>query len=136
MISYKDPLYIVNGDMSLGIVGPWINTCGFEYALFQASWSTVAGTGGTFGVEGTCDAALNNVVTLPAWGPTATTFASQPVAGSVLMPVGHGYPIPIVDGEFLVTQGASPLPEFVRLTYHRSAGGAANQLQVQVIGRQ
>ncbi len=135
MISHKDPDYITNGDMSADIVGPWINTCGFENVIFQASWGTVASTSGSFSIEGTCDPSKSSVVSLPSWGPTLNIFTSSPSAGTLLIASGVDCPVSMIDG-ILGLYPASPLPEFIRLRYTRSAGGAANQLQVQVIGRQ
>lgn len=130
MITYKDPTYIVNGDMSADIVGSWVNTCGFERVLFQASWSASTNTGGIFAIEGTCDPSMANVMPLTVAYNGAGPYNSS-VSGTAIF--GSGGAFGLCEFNYNLMQ---PLPEFVRLRYTRNTGGASNQLQVQVIGRQ
>jgi hypothetical protein len=124
MILFKDPSYIVNGDTSSSIEGPWIRCTACDAVLFHVSWSSGGGTAGNVSIEGTNDEAFANPVvlgvTFSEGGPSISTSS----AGSRLVStISHA------------GSAAIPLPEFVRLKFNRSDGGAANQLQVAAIGR-
>jgi hypothetical protein len=120
VIRKDEYLSLSQRDTFSDVTGDWIETLGFEQAVFVVRWTAGGGTTGSVYLEGTDDIALAPV-TLPTVYTQSNVNASA--AGVLLIASAR-------EGNQI------PLPRFVSLKFVRSGGGAAGQLSAAFLGRQ
>lgn len=121
-IRYIDEEYIVDGDMSAAITGPWIRTHGFDSIGFVLSWDsdTARDHSSIAYIEGTKDTGLGTVAIL-SYGNFDIYDAGQTVRAA---------------GPMYTANYEHFLPEYVRLKVPLTEGVTpSSTLQVTAMGR-
>ena len=122
--------YIVNGNMTANILGPWIRVRDMNSLSFKGKWAAAAATG-SFDIQVTDD---DDPINRPSASPgpqpitrTAEMTAANPAGGT-----SGAFVFALGEGE---GTGQMPRGKWARLVYNFTSGGSTNALNVSFEAR-
>lgn len=121
-IKINDSDYIVDGDASAELLGPWISTIGVDALLFHVKWAAAGSSSGSLQLQGASDAADDPIGLAVVVPGGSTTLSTSSAGAQFLSAAGPG-----------MTNGI-PLPALVRFRFAHTSG-SGGLLQVSVTGR-